>query len=61
MKRQFHTISDGRYADTLYAGFTKRRVDKELDNFLSSDFFPRSGGGIGLTRLIKAMKAYDIL
>jgi aspartyl/asparaginyl-tRNA synthetase len=61
MERQFRTISDGDYAATLYAGFSKERVEKELQEFLSFDFFPRSGGGIGVTRLIKAMKAYDLI
>ena len=61
MAQQFHTISNGSYANTLYAGFTKDRVEKELQAFLSFNFFSRSGGGIGLTRMIKAMKAYDLL
>jgi hypothetical protein len=51
----FHTISDGMYANLLYSQFGKERVEKELDDFLSHDFFPRVGGGIGLTRLINAI------
>jgi aspartyl/asparaginyl-tRNA synthetase len=61
MRRQFHTISDGNYANILYSNFTKKRVEKELDEFLSFDFFQRCGGGIGLTRLIRAMKLSNLI
>ncbi len=56
MRELFHTISDGDYANTLYKHFGKERVDKELDAFLSYDFFPRCGGGIGVTRLMRALQ-----
>jgi aspartyl/asparaginyl-tRNA synthetase len=56
MKKQFQTISGGGYAKKLYKLFGKQRVDKELKEFLSMDFFPRYGGGIGMTRLISAYK-----
>lgn len=56
MREQFHTISDGLYADLLYSHFGKERVEKELEDFLALTFFPRFGGGIGITRLIRAMK-----
>tara|TARA_B100000029_G_scaffold499394_1_gene569743 strand:- start:2151 stop:2999 length:849 start_codon:yes stop_codon:yes gene_type:complete len=55
MREQFHTISDGEYANLLYELFGKERVEKELEEFLSYDFFPRYGGGIGMTRLISAL------
>ena len=55
MRDTFHTISDGGYAQLLYRKFGKERVEKELEEFLSFDFFPRSGGGIGITRLISAL------
>lgn len=61
MREQFHTISDGGYANILYSNFTKERVEKELNNFLSFNFFERSGGGIGITRLIRVMKECDLL
>jgi aspartyl/asparaginyl-tRNA synthetase len=54
MKEMFHTISDGLYAELLFGQFGKERVSKELDDFLDLDFIPRVGGGIGLTRLIRA-------
>ncbi len=56
MAEQFHTISDGEYANLLYELFGADRVEKELEEFLSFDFFPRYGGGIGMTRLISALK-----
>jgi len=59
MRELFHTISDGMYAKILYAQFTKERVEKELDKFLSYDFFPRCGGGIGVTRMIRALELKD--
>ena len=56
MREQFHTISDGEYASLLYELFGEERVEKELEEFLSYDFFPRYGGGIGVTRLISAFE-----
>jgi aspartyl/asparaginyl-tRNA synthetase len=55
MYNMFHTISDGQYADLLHGTFGKERVSKELDEFLSHTFMPRVGGGIGMTRFIRAM------
>jgi len=55
MREMFHTISDGMYANLLFKLFGKERVEKELDEFLSYDFFPRFGGGIGVTRMISAL------
>jgi aspartyl/asparaginyl-tRNA synthetase len=61
MREQFHTISDGEYASLLYELFGEERVEKELEEFLSYDFFPRFGGGIGITRLISAMKGAKLI
>ena len=55
MRDQFYTISYGMYAQTLFNIFDRKRVEQELDDFLSLKFFPRFGGGIGLTRLIRAL------
>ena len=55
MRETFHTISDGQYAELLYKLFGKDRVEKELDEVLEFDFFPRSGGGIGRQRLMSAL------
>lgn len=56
MRNEFYTISEGKYAQKLFDLFGENRVEKELEEFLGLDFIPRSGGGIGLTRLINAMK-----
>tara|TARA_Y100001970_G_C14241029_1_gene864907 strand:- start:1190 stop:2035 length:846 start_codon:yes stop_codon:yes gene_type:complete len=61
MRQTFNTISDGGYADMLYANFTKERVQKEMNDFLSKEFFPRFGGGIGMTRMIRAMKLSKLI
>lgn len=61
MKEQFYTISDGEYAKLLFNLFGKDRVELELFKFLSHDFIPRFGGGIGVTRLISAMKRANLL
>ena len=60
MIKMFHEISDGMYADLLYKLFGKERVDKELDEFLSLNFIPRVGGGIGITRLLHALNEYQV-
>ena len=61
MKEQFYTISDGGYAQLLFDLFGKERVELELFKFLSHDFRPRYGGGIGVTRMISAMKRAGLL
>ena len=56
MRDTFYTISDGQYAQLIIDLFGRSRVEKELEDFLSFDFFPRSGGGIGVQRLMSALK-----
>lgn len=58
MRDTFYSIVGGTYAEKLFELFGKERVEKELEDFLSLDFFPRYGGGIGLTRLARA---YEML
>ena len=60
MREMFHTISEGMYADLLHGTFGKDRVEEELNNFLALSFFPRVGGGIGMTRFIRAMEQYKL-
>jgi len=55
MRDMFMNISEGQYKDILFAKFGKERVLRELDQFLSYDFFKRSGGGIGVTRMMSAL------
>jgi aspartyl/asparaginyl-tRNA synthetase len=54
MRKMFYEISDGGYAEKLFQLFGKERVEAELEEFLSFDFFERFGGGIGMTRLARA-------
>lgn len=61
MLHMFKTISDGDYAKTIYHHFGRYRVDAEMEEFLKLDFFPRCGGGIGVTRLIRSMEAEGLL
>ena len=61
MRRQFYTISNGQYANILFSNFTKDRVETELDKFLQFKFFTRCGGGIGVTRLLRAMKLSNLM
>ena len=56
MRHFFETISEGGYKDKLYDLFGKDRVEAELKEYLSNDFYPRFGGGIGVTRLVRALK-----
>jgi aspartyl/asparaginyl-tRNA synthetase len=58
MRKMFYEISDGEYAGKLFELFGKKRVESELEDFLSNNFFKRFGGGIGMTRL---MRAYQLL
>ena len=61
MRKQFYTISNGHYANILFSSFTKERVENELEEFLKFNFFKRSGGGIGVTRMLRAMKLSGLL
>jgi len=54
MRKMFYTIENGNYARKLFELFGKERVEKELEEFLSHKFFTRVGGGIGMSRLIRA-------
>ena len=61
MRKMFNEISNGEYSNMLFAHFSKERVQSEMNNFLSKEFFPRFGGGIGMTRLIRAMKISNLI
>ena len=53
MREMFYTIEDGKYSEKLFELFGKERVEAELELFLNYEFFPRFGGGIGMTRLAR--------
>ena len=55
MRDTFHTITEGAYSELLFKLFSKERVEEALEKFLEFDFFPRVGGGIGMTRMIAAL------
>ncbi len=61
MRKQFNEISNGEYANMLFSQFSKDRVMTEMNDFLSKEFFPRFGGGIGMTRMIRAMKMSNLI
>ena len=61
MSNNFHSISDGEYANLLFSKFTEERVMKELDDYLDLDFFSRFGAGIGVTRMARAMKLEGLI
>lgn len=56
MRDRFYSISEGGYAQKLFDLFGKGRVEAELEAFLKLPFFPRYGGGIGMTRLIQSLE-----
>lgn len=57
----FYTIEDGNYAEKLFELFGKERVEAELEDFLSFEFFPRSGGGMGVPRMIRAFELSGLI
>lgn len=61
MRDNFHSISEGGYSQLLYHEFSKERVEAELEDYLALKMTPRFGAGIGLTRLLRAMKIKGIL
>lgn len=61
MRHNFFNISDGQYAKLLFSAFGEERVLKELDEYLSLPMFSRFGGGIGVTRMARAMKLAGLL
>ena len=61
MRSMFNNISGGEYSNTLNAQFNRERVQSELNEFLGHTFIPRCGGGIGVTRIIRAMKLSNLI
>lgn len=59
MRNNFHTISDGEYAGLLYDKFGKERVTEELEDFLALPMIERWGFGMGITRLLRALKIVE--
>jgi len=61
MRHNFETISGGEYARLLIDGFGRARVMAEMDEYFALDMFPRFGGGMGVTRMARAMKMEGVL
>ena len=61
MRKNFYAVSEGQYAQKLFDLFGRRRVEAELDQYLSLPMVPRFGAGIGVTRIIRALKKEGIL
>ncbi len=61
MRENFYTLSDGQYAKLLFNAFGEDRVTQELNAYLALPMFARFGGGIGVTRLTRAMGLAGLL
>lgn len=57
----FYSLCKGQYAQLLFNKFGKERVLKELDDFCELEMVERFGGGIGISRLIRAMKLKGLI
>lgn len=56
MRAMFNDLEDGEYKQHLYKQFSQERVDREVDEYLEYDMFPRFGGGCGMTRLMRGLE-----
>ena len=61
MRDNFYRVSYGQYAERLFQLFGKERVEQELNNYLNLPMTPRFGAGIGITRMVRALKKERIL
>lgn len=61
MRRNFHTISEGEYSQLLFNLFGEERVEQELEDFLELPMIERWGFGMGISRLLRAMKIKKII
>lgn len=61
MLKRFETIADGGYKKKLFDLFGEERTMGEMKEYFDFNFFKRSGGGIGMTRLIRSMKLEGLI
>ncbi len=61
MRKNFHTISDGEFSKLLFDKFGEKRVTEELEEFLELPMIERWGFGLGISRLLRAMKIKKII
>lgn len=58
-RRDFYSLSDGQYSQLLFRTFGKQRVIDELEAYLALPMIPRYGGGIGISRLCRALRLLE--
>lgn len=61
MRDRFYTQSNGGYAGKLFELFGRERVEVELEEYLKLPMFDRFGGGIGMTRMVRAMRLEGLI
>lgn len=61
MRNSFYTISNGEYARLLTEEFDEFRVNSELEDYLALNFIKRWGFGMGMTRMLRALKLKKLL
>lgn len=61
MRYFFDHVSHGEYAKLLFGLFGKDRVEEELKQYLALPMTNRFGGGVGVTRMVRAMKLEGIM
>jgi len=61
MRNNFYRVSNGQYAERLFGLFGRERVETELNRYLGLPMVPRFGAGIGITRIVRALKKEGIL
>lgn len=61
MRKSFHSISDGQYSQLLFDKFGEERVEQELEDFLELPMIERWGFGMGVSRLLRALKIKKII
>lgn len=61
MRENFYRVSHGQYAQKLFDMFGQERVEQELNKYLSFAMTPRFGAGIGVTRMVRALKKEGVL
>lgn len=61
MRKNFYAVSEGQYAQKLFKLLGKERVEAELNQYLALSMVPRFGAGVGVTRIVRAMKKEGII
>jgi len=59
IRKNFESVNSGSYAAKIRGLFGEDRVNKELDDFLSFDFFDRFSGSIDIHQFMSALKQIE--